>query len=212
MLGLKQADPGIKTVLDGGANFGQFACAAAEVFPAAQIYAFEPLPAAAAQFIRNLAMRPQVKLIHSALGAHNGTVFFHPNEYSQSSSVLAQTATHARSFSQDKQLAPIEVPITSLDTFASANVLTPPILIKLDLQGYELEALRGATKLLQRTDYVLIETVFEPMYEREPLFEDILAFMVGAGFKFRMPLAFLRDERDIIVQMDALFVRNPMTL
>lgn len=208
MLGLKQVAPQIKTVIDGGANVGQFARAAAETYPGASIYSFEPLPAEAAQFGRNLADCLQVKLIKSALGSRDGMVVFHPNEYSQSSSVLPQTAIHAQSFSQDRQLAPIEVPIMRLDTFASGKTLAAPVLIKLDLQGFEMEALEGGMELLRRTDYVLAETVFERMYEGEPLFPAILSFMNAAGFAFRMPLALMRDERDMIVQMDALFVRK----
>ncbi|MGO9203703.1 MAG: FkbM family methyltransferase [Limisphaerales bacterium] len=208
LLGLRQAAPDIKTVIDGGANVGQFARAAAETYPEASVYAFEPLPAAAAQFSRNLADRPRVKLIESALASRDGTTIFYPNQYSQSSSALPQAAAHTRSFSQDKQLAPIRVPSITLDTFASGKVLRAPILIKLDLQGYELEALKGGTELLRKTDFVLAETVFEPMYEGEPLFVDILGFLSGAGFAFRMPLAFMRDERGLIVQMDALFFRR----
>jgi FkbM family methyltransferase len=208
MVGLRQVATEIKTVIDGGANVGQFARAAAETYPGASIYSFEPLPAAAAQFGRNLADRPQVKLIESALGSRDGTVVFHPNAYSQSSSVLPQAAGHAQSFSQDRQLTPIEVPIMRLDTFASGRVLCAPTLIKLDLQGFELEALKGGAELLRATDYVLAETVFEAMYEGEPLFPDIHNFMNAAGFAFRMPLAVTRDDRDLIVQMDALFVRK----
>jgi len=208
MLRLRQLAPDIKTVFDGGANVGQFARAAAETYPGASIYCFEPLRAAAAQLCRNLADRPQVQLVESALGSRDGTAVFHPNESSQSSSVLPQTATHARSFSQDKQLTPIEVSVMRLDTFASGKLLPPPILIKLDLQGFELEALKGAPDLLRRTDYVLAETVFEPMYEEEPLFADVQSFLDAAGFAFRLPLAITPDERDLIVQIDALFVRK----
>ena len=95
-----------------------------------------------------------------------------------------------------------------LDTFAAGRVLAAPLLIKLDLQGFELEALKGGVELLQRTNYVLAETVFESMYQGEPLFHELLSFMSSVGFAFRMPLAALRDERDLIVQMDALFTRE----
>ncbi|MGO8676426.1 MAG: FkbM family methyltransferase [Limisphaerales bacterium] len=208
MLGLRQVAPQMMTVIDGGANVGQFARAAADTFPGACIYSFEPLPAAAEQFSRNLTDCPRVKLIRSALGSRDGTVAFHPNEYSQSSSVLPQAAEHTMSFSKDKQLRSIEVPIMRLDTFAAGRVLAAPLLIKLDLQGFELEALKGGVELLQRTNYVLAETVFESMYQGEPLFHELLSFMSSVGFAFRMPLAALRDERDLIVQMDALFTRE----
>jgi hypothetical protein len=102
----------------------------------------------------------------------------------------------------------LEVPVTRLDAFASGMALAAPALIRLDLQGYELEALKGATALLQRAECVLMETVFEPTCEGEPLFCDALRFMEAAPFEFRLPPALTRDERGIIVAMDAPFARN----
>jgi hypothetical protein len=81
-------------------------------------------------------------------------------------------------------------------------------LLKLDLQGYEIEALKGARAVLGRTDYVLLETAFKRLYENEPLFEDLADYLRTAGFHFLRPVGFETDFRGEVVQMDALFARG----
>ena len=71
-----------------------------------------------------------------------------------------------------------------------------------------LKALQGAQNLLKKTDFVLAETVFQSMYEGEPLFSDLLGFLAGAGFRFQEPLAFLQVAGGRTYQMDALFCRT----
>jgi FkbM family methyltransferase len=195
------------TVIDGGANVGQFSRAVAEVYPHAKVIAFEALPDVAETLRRNLADRPQVRVVQSALGPSEGTLQFFPNQYSLASSALPVHANHRSSFPGVRQLDPIQVPMVCLDRVLADEPLTPPVLLKLDLQGYELEALKGAQQTLARTTHVLLETAFKPMYEGEPLFEELSGFMRSASFRFVRPIDFLADAQGEIVQMDALFTR-----
>jgi FkbM family methyltransferase len=208
MRGLKRCAPDFGTVIDGGANVGQFARAAAETYPRAEVHSFEPLAAAISEFRRNLADKPQVHLHEVALGAKDGETTFFPNANSQSSSILPEAAGHGDRFIHDKQLTAIQVSVARLDTVFADGQLPRPLLLKLDLQGYELEALKGAPRLLQATDYILAETVFVRMYEGEPLFGEVMDWLRQAGFEFCEPLAFLSDAQGRIVQMDALFSRR----
>jgi len=82
------------------------------------------------------------------------------------------------------------------------------VLLKLDLQGYELEALKGATKTLQQCSHVLLETVFDKEYEGEPLFEELWSYLREQGFRFERPLNFSKGGSGSIVQMDALFSKR----
>ncbi len=197
------------TILDGGANVGQFARAAAETYPEAQVICFEALPDLAAMLRRNLADRPQVRVVASALGSHDGTLTFYRNAYAPASSALPAHPNQAAAFPEVRQQEALEVPVGRLDTLLADGPLAPPVLLKLDLQGFELEALKGATETLRRTHYALLETAFKPMYRGEPLFDEVYAFMHAAGFRFLRPVDVLQDAGGEIVQMDALFAREP---
>lgn len=195
------------TVIDGGANVGQFARAVSEIYPRAKVLSFEALPEVAEVLRRNLSDRPQVRVIQSALGRSDGTLEFFPNRYTLASSALPIHDNQRSSFPGVRQLDPIRVPMVPLDAILADEPLDPPVLLKLDLQGYELEALEGGRRTLGRTDHILLETAFKPMYEGEPLFEDLSAFLRGEHFRFVRPVDFLADARGEIVQMDALFTR-----
>ena len=191
------------TIIDGGANKGQFARAATEAYPEAQIIAFEPLPDVADKLRKNLEDRPQVKVMQSALGSREGTIDFYRHRVSVASSVLEPLTRHVAG-----DVEPVEVPVCRLDNALQQILLRPPILLKLDLQGFELEALRGASEALSKMDYVVVETSFVPLYAGEPDFLELIDYMRSAGFSFLRPIDMLRDERGGIVQMDALFAQS----
>lgn len=197
---------GIKpaTVIDAGANIGQFARAMAETFPSAEVLSFEPLPTAAERFRANLGDHPRVRLFEMAVGNRDGQTPFHPQAYDLASSVLP----HVPSLKGVSAPKPISVAITRLDAIFEDRDLAGPVMLKLDLQGYELEALRGARDLLQRVRWVLLETGFRQNYVGEPLFEEIFDFLRDHGFRFLRPVDTLRGEHSEIVQMDALFERD----
>jgi FkbM family methyltransferase len=196
-----------RTIVDGGANVGQFARAAAETFPEARIIAFEPLPDVADKLRTNLSDCQRAEVRAVALGSVDGAVSFRRNRYSPASSILRLRADATESFPQVREDEELEVPVVRLDTILDHEVLEPPVLLKLDLQGYELEALRGAEATLRRTQHVLLETSFRAIYEEEPSFEEIHALMRSSGFRFACPIDVLRDTQGRITQMDALFER-----
>lgn len=201
------------TVIDVGANKGQFSRAAATVFPGARIVAFEPLEAVAATWRRNLADVTDASIHVCALGPESGVVTFHPHEYSLSSSVLpladrssAGSALAGEGAGHASELAPIEVPVKRLDDVVDPAGLDGPVLLKLDVQGYELEVLRGARATLEHTDALVVELAFEEHYEGQPLFGEVLAELTQAGWRLDLPLDVRRDETGALVEMDGLFL------
>jgi FkbM family methyltransferase len=198
-----------RTVIDIGANVGQFAVASAMLLPDSQVYSFEPGPKIVSQLMKNVTSLSNVRVFPYALGEKGGVVEFHMNQYSPSSSLLRLAQSHKTAFpgAQEKEI--VQAEMTTLDEIAVGLELNSPFLMKIDVQGYEMNSLVGAKETLKQVDYVIVETSFEPMYEGEKMFREILDLLETQGFCFARPLDFSSDERiSKILQMDALFIRR----
>jgi FkbM family methyltransferase len=198
-----------KTILDVGANVGQFAVAGAKIFSDAQVYSFEPDPNVAEKLQKNVSSLKNVKVFQVALGDQSGEVDFHVNAYNLSSSILPLAQAHKEAFPGAVEKNTITVKLSTLDEIADTLSLTPPVLLKLDVQGYEAKTLAGALRTLKKVDYLIVETSLRQLYKGEILFRDILGMLEEQGFSFLRPVDTCFDERNgEILQMDALFVKH----
>jgi FkbM family methyltransferase len=196
------------TVLDVGANTGQFAVASSKLFPGARVHSFEPVPECVDELRENVSGL-DVAVYPLGLGQQEGQVSFHVNSHSHSSSALPLANSHRESFPEAREERTIEVEVSTLDRVFEGVELERPVLIKLDVQGYEARVLRGGEETLKRADYVVLETSFKPMYEGEKTFMDLARMMEGYGFRFERPVGWLSSPKTgEILQMDALFVRE----
>lgn len=198
-----------RTVIDVGANAGQFAVASAKLFSDVTVHSFEPNPECVSLLNKHTDPLGNVKVYPVALGDEEGEVTFHVNSHSHSSSILPLTKNHLEAFPAARELNSIRVRISTLDKIFSNIELAAPVLLKLDVQGYEAQVLRGAAETLKRVDYVVLEASFKPMYEGEMLFMDVVRQMEACGFSFLRPVGWLNDPNTgEIIQMDALFQRS----
>ncbi|MFC1483889.1 FkbM family methyltransferase [Candidatus Neomarinimicrobiota bacterium] len=198
-----------KTVIDVGANIGQFSVASKKLFPDAHVYSFEPLPECIDKLRKNVSRLRDVTVFPVALGERVGPEQFHVNVHSHSSSILPLAPAHQEAFPEAKQAETISVETTTLDEVFPLLLLETPTLLKLDVQGYEANIILGGGEALKKIDYVLMETSFKPMYRGETLFLDLVALMQKYGFKFLRPIGWLAATKTLeVMQMDALFVRK----
>lgn len=121
------------------------------------------------------------------------------------SSVLAEMTGFER-----KRLS---LPMTTLDLVTAELGVRGPYFLKLDVQGYELEVLRGAVRLLSETEVVLMEVSLLPFNEGAPLFAETVAFMRDRGYvAYDICGQARRSEDAALFQADLVFVRETSAL
>lgn len=198
----------IKTVLDVGANTGQFATLIREILPQCDIYSFEPL-GDCFEKLRSLQGRlGRFHAIKCALGEEDTEVDMHRSEFSPSSSVLAMRGLHARLFPHTARTWVERVQMRKLDDVAAELEIRDNLLIKIDVQGYEDRVIRGGTQVVTRAKVLIVEVSFQPLYESQPLFDSIYQMLDERGFKYAGSMDQLTSPVDgSIVQCDAIFLK-----
>ncbi|MDT5022455.1 MAG: hypothetical protein QOC88_3207 [Mycobacterium sp.] len=197
----------LRTVVDVGANRGQFSLFALHTFPAASIISLEPLPEPAARFRRVFAQEPRVTLHNAALGPDTGQSVMHVSRRDDSSSLLPITAAQAELFPGTDEVRTETVRTAPLSAFVDSTSIEEPALLKLDVQGYEMEALRACGDLLDKFTYVYAEGSFVELYEGQVLADDLIAWLREQGYELVGSYESVRDEHGQTVQADMLFER-----
>lgn len=193
-------------IYDIGANVGTWTLLAKALHPQAEVHAFEPLRAHHDRFTQNTRTLSGVHLHPLALGDAAGTSALHVTSFSDASSLLplaqaGETQWHIHEVAREP------VPVERLDDWQQRGGHPRPSLIKLDVQGFELSVLRGATHCLDHAGAVLVEVSVRAFYEGQCLFHDVAGFLASRGFTlyaFGHGTAVGRP----LVQADALFVAD----
>lgn len=196
----------IRTVLDIGANTGQFAAEARRLLPEADIYSFEPLRGPYASLLSRMKDDRRFRAFNFAVGAEDSRVSLRRSVYSPSSSLLPMLDLHRAAWPQTSDAVTEEVEIRRLDSLGIET--QSELLVKIDVQGFEDKVIEGGRELIGRAAYVITEVSFARLYEGQPLFEDIYRLLTAMGFRYRGALAQLIDPRDgRPLQADAFFAR-----
>jgi hypothetical protein len=100
-----------------------------------------------------------------------------------------------------------------LDSFLGTDRLQPPQLIKADVQGFELEVLRGARRCLESAELLLLEVSYQAIYDGAPLAHDVIAAVGELGFRIYDVCSYVQRRRDqALAQSDLLFARQDSRL
>ena len=152
---------------------------------------------------------PQFKAFNLALGSEAGKIEMHRSEYSLSSSILPMAELHKASFPFTRNETIQEIDVVRLDDMAVELELFEPILIKLDVQGFEDKVIEGGKDVFSRANIVITEMSVEELYKGQKLFDDIYRILVDFGFVYRGNYEQLFNPHDgRVLQVDGIFVRK----
>lgn len=189
-------------IVDGGANNGGTITSIKQYIPNATIIAFEPLESLGLK--ENVKEFDNVHIEHLALGEKNKEIMFNEMNYPDTSSVFVHSKSNILQYLKVKEKR--KTNMVSLDSWADKNYFKEIDIIKLDLQGYELNALKGAENLLKTSvKVVYAECSFQEFYVGQPLFLDVCNYITSVGFKIWH--IYNHNSRGPLGYVDVMFIR-----
>jgi FkbM family methyltransferase len=200
----------VTVLLDIGANLGQYAFALRDLGFEGRIISFEPLEE---QFklLEKEGLHDQRWECHKfAIGEEEKDITIRISANSESSSILPMLDLHLEACPSSAYIKEQPAKIKRLDMFLPQTIdESDRLMIKIDVQGYELKALKGAGKFLSRVEVIDIELSLVPLYDGQPLFLEIMSFFEENGFvPVSIQNAFTDPRNDHALQVDAIFLRR----
>lgn len=202
----------IATILDVGANEGQYASGVINLGYSGAIYSFEPISSVYQKLQKKSSTNPRWSAFQIGIGSSEDKVSIHVSENLVSSSILRLNEDAIRIQPRQRASRSEEINITTIDSFISRlPLIHKEILLKLDIQGYELEALKGAKNTLAATRLVQVELNFAQVYDGAPSYKDVWGFLEGLGFEIFTIIPGFRDPvNGRMLQADGIFVNKKL--
>ncbi|MBB3034347.1 FkbM family methyltransferase [Alteriqipengyuania lutimaris] len=191
------------SLIDIGANKGQFSAAVRGLFPEARIIAFEPLESEAKLYRQVFRGERDVTLHPVAIAEEAGTSTFHVADRADSSSLLKIEQAQTDAFGV-RESSEITVQLKRLDECIDLGQLPRPILVKIDVQGAEGSVLRGIDDF-SVIDFVYVELSFVTLYEQQPLASEIIELLRSKGLELQGVFNQVTTDRFGPTQADFLF-------
>ncbi len=191
------------TILDVGANKGQFAYFARCQWPDAKLYCFEPLPQPRAQL--KALLKDHAMVLPYALGNARGHAKIHVASRADSSSLLPLGREQKHIYDMEER-GTQDVEVVRLDDVLADKTLRPALL-KIDVQGFELEVLNGGQNTLSQCSAVYVEASFIQLYDGQPLADEVERMLADNGFTLTGHHNTSYDRSGRRIQADMLFTR-----
>ncbi len=197
------------TIVDIGANRGQFALAARQYCPDAIVIAFEPLIEPAAVFNKLFSGDQAVRLHNVAISEEEGQLEMHVSKKDDSSSLLPISQAQGDLYPGTEEISTLNVNVGPLRKYIATPEVKGKALLKIDVQGYEYQVLIGCQDLINKFSYVYCEASFVELYSNQKLAKDVIKWMEISGFSLVGAYNFSYSKKGgQAIQADLLFKRQ----
>ena len=196
-----------ETIIDIGSNKGQFILLIEKLFPNKVVYSFEPINEMINKQKKFFKYKKNITFHNLALGSSICSKEFLITSRMDSSSFL-KVASNTNKSKNYSVIEKRDIKVSTLDEIFLNEKISHPILIKMDVQGYELEVLKGANDLLKKTDYLLLEVSENEMYQNQPTEKIIIEYLKELNFEIFKANNWLSIKNTNFKQRDILFYKN----
>jgi len=190
-----------KTVVDVGVASGTFELY--DAFPESYFLLIEPLKEFEPDLI-SILQRYKGSYIQAAAGSCPGQVSFNVHDHQ-----LEGSSLYNESMGSEADGHKVTVPMVLIDEVLIEKQLVGPYLIKVDVQGAELDVLEGAQHALLKTEVVVLEVSLFEFMKGSPQFYDVVSYMKNCGFvAYDIILGWNRPLDNALGQIDIAFVKD----
>ena len=192
------------TLFDVGANQGQTVKKFLSHYPISEIHSFEPSKICYEALKKNFSNSKSLKLNNNALGSKKEFLNF--NEYSWS----ALNSLLKRSFTKSKIIDTYDVEVTTVDSYCNENNISKISILKTDTEGYELEVLKGAKRMIEQNliQFIHCEVFFYENYIGQSSFGDLYNYLIRNGYDLVRFYEFEYTTKGYANRTDALFINE----
>jgi len=196
----------IKIIIDIGSNKGQFILLTEKLLNCKKIYSFEPIKELIEKQKKFFSYRDDINFYNFALGQKTGRKKFFLTKRKDSSSFLKIN----KNIDNDDYLIEkeINVNIHCLDNIINNQDLSETTLVKIDVQGYELEVLKGSLGILKKIKFILIEISEKEIYKNQALSSDIINFLKQKNFSIFRENKSTKIKKTNLIQKDILLIND----
>ena len=192
-----------KTLIDVGSNKGQFSLLARKFFPNIKIHSFES-QVDILNMQKKVLGTKNINYYNFTLGSEEKEAELYVTKRKDSSSVLKPILTKNRNYITNEIK---KTSIKRLDELPNIKNIERPSVMKLDVQGYEFEVLKGAENILDYIDYVITEVSFIEVYENQTSANKLIKFLKSKSFKIKDKCNLSKIEGKLF-QEDILFFKS----
>jgi FkbM family methyltransferase len=200
----------INTILDVGANTGQYGKVMRTIGYRGKIVSFEPVGKSYQELLINTKKDTDWTALNYALGNFDGTTQINIAGNSVSSSMLDMLPSHLKHRPASKYIDKELINIIQLDTvFESIYKINDIVLLKIDAQGFEYNILEGASYSLSHIKGIQLEMSLEPLYDKEKSMCEMIDYLLLKGFKLMsLEPGSIDLENGQMFQVDGVFIKG----